>query len=92
MSYVYTYAGTKDDQKGSSQLLLFVTIPVTTVFLLLLACIVTVTAVFIWKSWKNRAMVKLLQAQVMQLSTIYEEVDSKPQPINIMEDNVAYKQ
>ena len=86
MMYSIIYAGSL---KVSFQLLLSIMVPII-IILLILSLALIVIAVIIRKSWKNRAKVKALQAQVMEpeLSTIYEEVDSKPE--HIMEENMAY--
>lgn len=60
--------------------------PSIVLFILFVAFLVT-TLVFIRKIVQSKARVKSLQAQVTELSTIYEDVDSRPQE---MEENVAY--
>ena len=83
------YTGTNDslNKPFLSQQLLSIMIPVIILFTLFLAFVATIFIVA-RKSWKNRAKVKVLQAQVMEFSTVYEEIDSKPQ--HIMEENMAY--
>lgn len=70
------------------QQLLSITIPVIIILFTLSLAFVIITAIISRKSGKNRAKVKVLQAQVVELSTVYEEVDSKPQ--HLMEKNMAY--
>ena len=59
------------------------------IILLLATVLIALTACLIHEKKKNNALTEHFQAKnAVDLSTIYEEVDSRPQ--DVMEENMAY--
>ena len=79
--------GTTYQVKISPQLPTGVLVPSIVLPTILFIALVVAIIFFTTKHMQSKAKVKTLQAQVTELSTIYEEVDSRPQE---MEENIAY--